>query len=640
MKKTTLILAVLMATLPLMADIFNYVDTATLSTNTAASYGQITITNASLPITNANYSILRTNNVQIGDALPVAFAKINSNFMALTNFLATNTFSGSGGASNAIGNLNGNGTNTTFYGTTWLDSSNLSVSQVTFGTSTNYVYFSNGGYVFQGLYAWNTASNCYINVLHSGGGSTFMYISNNTVFESAGFTYYTNATAFPGVANSWLSPAGPYSSNPGTLVYTNLADTIASGGTLNLTAANGVLVNGSPIGGVPFTNTTANAGVLSTGGIGTNLPVPYYAVTAGLATNAVVATNDPAGNPLASLLAATNAASGLFSGAISNWFGNGTNLTVYVYTTNITVLSLVTNGGIPHLTYQAIFTTTVYYFNTNSITLYGSGDTSAGYSPNHVFTWNSSLGEYVNTANTDYINNPGGTWQIYHSGGALYTNYLSPVSFPYAWGCYYDGNSPPSGFFNSTFATISVTNMYDSLGQALNQGANQYALNVNGGINANGYSQNGIPLQSVLQGMLYPYLWVTNCAGTATNLQGAFGNTGQGYYTNLLNGTLLIAGGYSASGVNTTNLSTAVSMLCSNWASIDLGGSVYGNATNVLGYYQVVQLGHDGMATNQPLVTVWNPGTSASVPIQTNSVGPHGITLLFTNGLFYGTTSY
>lgn len=611
MKKATLFLVALMAAPPLMADIFIYVDTATLTTNTAASYGQITLTNTSLPVTNANYSILRTNNVQIGDALPIAFGKINSNFMALTNFLATNSFSGGGGggASNAIGNLNGSGTNTTFYGTTWLDSSNLSVSQVLGGVSTNYVYFS-GGIVFGGTYAWNSASNCYINLAHSSGGASFMYISNNTVFESAGFTYYTNTTTFPGTANSWLGAASPYSLYPGTVTYTNLADTVASGGTLNLTAPFGVEVNGAPIGGVPFTNTTANAGVLSVGGIGTNRPVPYWAQTAAVATNAMTATNDPSGNPLASLLAATNAAAGLFSGAISNWFGNGTNLTLTAVDTNTTTsLTLSTNGNLIYSYYTR--TETVLVTELIGISIGGA-------------TWTQANGLYVPDQNYFNLNGLPG-WTNYNGSAALHTlfgGYVTLISlpgatteyectnnFPYAWIAEVQ-TGPPTG--NYAWSSVPIltnvtTRVVVGVGGLLDLGGPQCGLVVAGPVNAIAYFENGAPIQQALQFAGYPYLWVTNAAGLAAGFNGLYGNTGVGFYTNLANGSLIIPPGYYGSAIDGTNFSTSGSLICSNLTSLFQGYSAYNNPSNVTGAYGLTW-GLDHMPTNQPLVSVWNPG--------------------------------
>lgn len=629
-----------------------YVDTTTKSTIPVSNSGWLSVSNPAGGWLYLKYYYQTTNPafVNLGDQLPVAFGKLNGDVAYLATAvrtvgitgnglipMSTNTSpagyvwvpvptgGGSGGTSNAIGNLGGLGTNTVLYGTTWLDSSNLSVSQALSGGSTNYVYFSNGGLVFEGLYAWNTASNCYINVLHSNVLGSFMHISNNTVFESAGFAYYTNTATFPGTANSWISAAGsPYNTHPGTLWYTNLADTIASRGAINLTAPYGVTVNGSPIGGTPFTNTIDNAGIVSPGGIGTNLPVPYWALTATVATNAMVATNDPNGDPLASLQAATNAAAAAFGGAISNWYGVGTNLVIWP--------SPITNYNVAASSYQVVERVWGPLPLTNGIYIYGGETTYPTVSGLYVWDGVEYIMSYVDSVNgyTEMLIENGVGNGIYINGG---WGVYSVVSFPYTWatGGSYSGTTPlPTGQYAQLYDWYWRTNTYQVLPNSSSSGGSQPAISSPGAINAQTYQVGGLPWFSVIQGMTYPSLWVTNCPGMGTNFQGAMINTGAGWYTNAA-GACLIPPGYWGSGIDGTNFTTAYGILGSNLVSALQGYSYYFNTTNVLGYYTANPGQGTHPPTNQPLVTVWSPTYVTTNMTGTFNGGTH--TAYFTNGI-------
>jgi len=405
--------------------------------------------------------------------------------------------------------------------------------------------------------------------------------------------------------------------------------------------SNGVPVAG--LGGSSYTNTTARAGVVSPGGIGTNLPTPYYAITAGTATN------DPNGNPLISWPDASNlvvSAAGLY---IGNSNGVGTNLTVYVYSTDITNLLTIrtNNAGIIRVKFQDVYSLEMMIYDTNELVLFNS--TAPLKNPNQTYYWNSIMASYTNNANDDYVAfqaSPNNNWCVFMYGTVFYTN-APQGHFPYNWGVAYIYGGPPSGYFPFTTVVLeTVTNTWWEVfntNSPMDLGGHQYALTVNGRVNASGYAQGGTPLLTVLQGMMYPYLWVTNCAAAATNLQGAFANTGQGYYTNLVNGVLLIPAGYYGTGLNVTNFSTSVSLLCSNWTSLNAGETVFADLTNgVLGYYTPLQIGPDNMGTNAPFVSLYTPplGVTTNVVIQTNATGPHGWSLFFTNGLFQGTTPY
>ena len=74
--------------------------------------------------------------------------------------------------------------------------------------------------------------------------------------------------------------------------------------------------------------------------------------------------------------------------------------------------------------------------------------------------------------------------------------------------------------------------------------------------------------------------------------------------------------------------------------------SLYTNLTGVGVSINTNSVGTNTLEVNGQIDTVAGysvrgfAGATASIPIQTNAVGPHGITLLYTNGLFYGTQNY
>src|ERR1035437_5542841 len=107
MKKTLTIIATMLA-LPVFAQL-QMVDITTLTTNTIIHtvYPGILFTNFS---TNAwvGYSTVNTNEVQIGDSPNVAFGKINTNFLSISNSLAAlspTNFLAAGAGGNTDGSL-------------------------------------------------------------------------------------------------------------------------------------------------------------------------------------------------------------------------------------------------------------------------------------------------------------------------------------------------------------------------------------------------------------------------------------------------------------------------------------------------------------------------------------------------------
>lgn len=122
------------------------VDTTTLTTNVVYLAGQITLTNPTVPMTNAFYTGYQSNHINYGDSLTNAFVKVNLDLLAISNYISTNALSGGGGgfASNAIANLNGVGTNTYIYSFTTTNDANFSGNNA---TNIGYIVLSeNSGY--------------------------------------------------------------------------------------------------------------------------------------------------------------------------------------------------------------------------------------------------------------------------------------------------------------------------------------------------------------------------------------------------------------------------------------------------------------------------------------------------------------
>lgn len=395
-------------------------------------------------------------------------------------------------------------------------------------------------------------------------------------------------------------------------------------GPFGLTVVNGLnFVGGLWNNGAAFTsgtaytnNSTGNAGSINGSGIGTNIPVQPFSTVAGSAFT------DTNGLTLASLVGATNAAQGLFAGAVSNLFGLATNLSAFTYVTNVLSVTYVTNGNNVIATYTAVIQTILQTANTNTFTLYDAGTVAA----NGTYTWVPSVAAYTNTAAQFGCRLTGGFYTVFNNVGAtLYSAFPGSVFlgtiFPSVWGNDGGVNPSPLGYFQTTSGPgITFTNTYRVIvttAQTVDTGNNQFALSVNQKMTASGYYFNNVTLQSVFQGMMFPYLFVTNCAGTATNFQGPFGNTWLGFYTNTANGTLLIPGGYVGSSIDGTNFSTSISLLCSNLTSLRQNLSFYSN-TNVTGLYSV-NFGHDAMATNQPLVSIYTPLTGLAATYSTNA---------------------
>ena len=328
--------------------------------------------------------------------------------------------------------------------------------------------------------------------------------------------------------------------------------------------------------------------------------------------NANQATNDPNGNPLASLLAVTNAAFGALSGAISNYYGLGTNVTANGSAATNLSYNLITNS----VDVVGNYSVEEYEYSllplTNTILISGAGVSTA----NGTYAWSTFYGAYKNVTpgNDSEIVLNSGMWHLVSNG---FDNYTNPAAtFPNAWVTDtspgpYGTNPPPSGIYLPWYGYALGPQAYQifyPLGsQAQTYAGNTAALNANGIVNAQQFQLNGIPIQTIISSSQYPFLWVTNCSGPATNFQGEMFNTAQGFYTNA-NGACLIPPSYVGTSINGTNFTTPYALLCSNLASVLQGYQFYSNPSNVLGYYNVYPGIGNHFATNQPLVSLFNVG--------------------------------
>lgn len=148
MKTKSLLFSICMLAVSLRAQLsFTNVDQTTRMTNMSYNYGIIYLTNdLTGAISTNHYGTVNTNYVTVGDSIPSAFSELNLNFSDLSSWLAnvvvtnnpfvpngyvlysTNTGNGTffgappvggggGNATNAIGILNGTGTNATLFST-------------------------------------------------------------------------------------------------------------------------------------------------------------------------------------------------------------------------------------------------------------------------------------------------------------------------------------------------------------------------------------------------------------------------------------------------------------------------------------------------------------------------------------------
>ena len=239
----------------------------------------------------------------------------------------------------------------------------------------------------------------------------------------------------------------------------------------------------------------------------------------------------------------------------------------------------------------------------------------------------------------------GSTWTT-----LFYTNFnyvavsgsFAPSTYQY-WRMFFTNNWSPSFTFlvkNVQFfgtkgqAVISSQSLDISApnGMGINTNFNgYYSLSVGGAVNASDmYFVGDQPIFNVI-----------NVSG-GTNSSALYNGTyslgfGGHVFTNVADGAaLFLKGTYLVNGywVEISNYSFITNVN-------DMSFSIF---TNVPVYFNPTLLGQYLPGFSSPAgVTVSIPvllGSSSGVGVQTNIVGPHGVTLLFTNGLFYGTTQY
>ena len=260
---------------------FSNIDLTTLTTNTSYSVARLSITNTALPLTNAWYEAINTNNIIKGDPLPVAFGKLNWNFSWLSNFLSTNIFSGGGGGG-GIALFNGVGSNTALNATVSLISSNVVFSrsgllssnlQPFLAVSNAGTTSANGIYVTSLNPTWPTPL---VNTIYTNTSNPLLCLFVDHVdfswtlfYGEIGYKtnlyWFTNMPQYPSYASTYNSSTNAYGVAQGLAPFPTLTvyppTSTASTATNWMTITNGLTVignmnfpnlNGLTIGNLPF----------------------------------------------------------------------------------------------------------------------------------------------------------------------------------------------------------------------------------------------------------------------------------------------------------------------------------------------------------------------------------------------------
>ncbi|HXI73443.1 MAG TPA: hypothetical protein VNN22_24130 [Verrucomicrobiae bacterium] len=176
-----------------------FVDTTTLTTNVNTSTGLMTITNV---CTNAVYTVVRSNNVIVGDTLFDAFTKFNLDFIFVESQIASNSA------------LIAANTNTiTAYN---LSNAVLSSKYFTLFSSNNFV-FTGSNYLgsFPQLQSWNLIPPTIPGVGLTPGGVS---VENLILSTNGGASWFTNTTGILNITNTVLvSVVGESNSAPGAI---------------------------------------------------------------------------------------------------------------------------------------------------------------------------------------------------------------------------------------------------------------------------------------------------------------------------------------------------------------------------------------------------------------------------------------
>jgi hypothetical protein len=236
--KSKLIIAMLALAVVVRAQIL-HVDTTTLTTNTTTSSAKITVFGQ---FTNANYTVINTNNRVTGDSFPDAFAKINGDFdwvetqiasnSAAISILQTNGGGGSIQASNIVGSVTAQisgdiGSTTNFYGTN-LNSAGSSPGQILTATSTGTTWSNapaGGGSGGTNLTPWISDINAAGHSLTNAGtlSATNISVSGDTLLNNSNLHVFSIQNGTAGSTNA-LIPLMTSSNTPSGMAIASSGD--------------------------------------------------------------------------------------------------------------------------------------------------------------------------------------------------------------------------------------------------------------------------------------------------------------------------------------------------------------------------------------------------------------------------------
>jgi len=248
MKRLFLIITLAFASNLAMA--LQVIDLTTRVTNTAVSSGSI-ITIPGL-VTNADFTTIKSNNVIIGDTINVAFQKVNTNFLIVQTYMATNGSGNSATATNLAGNALIQSTNIAAY-QAYLATNNLVLTNLSASTTNLSGYAliqSTNIAAYQAYLATNnllpTITNIAIyqaflatNGLNlSGSTGTATNLAGNALIQSTNIAAYQAYLATNGLVLTNLAASTTNLSGYALVQSTNIAAYQAYLATNNLSIAN------------------------------------------------------------------------------------------------------------------------------------------------------------------------------------------------------------------------------------------------------------------------------------------------------------------------------------------------------------------------------------------------------------------
>lgn len=391
--------------------------------------------------------------------------------MGNTVFIETNALSGAGGqATNAIGNLNGIGTNTTIV-------ANLNATNITVNGGQNIVI---GGYTPFNSQSANNVSIASTNVFF---GNSSSGTAGNTVLSGRFVTNNNQSSVTIGsyIYNPWSS----------CIVFNESGNPVAT------TAYNEIMLYGGS-GGILF-NTNASGGYA--------LNLNGAANFTSLNENGVPVATNATQSPWLSDINAGNFnltnISGVYGSSPDNGVFYGMSISGGFFQYGAldnpnSILSIKPSGELDLLDSSE---DTVLHVSRNLTGPVGSTiDVSGG-----TLVFGSDV-----LADNQQIGSDGqGDWfanLLEANGGVTSTNVSVPLNFQY-----------PAG---STQAVLNGSSFLSTVPLVVP------SANVSGNVNAGGYYLNGVPLNFTLNGsgsnILVTSIWVTNAVGTATNFNGVY----------------------------------------------------------------------------------------------------------------------